>query len=720
MKISKYLVLFQTMLILCSLTACKKEAAPDTSLPLETEQDSAQLLDVDEVENGSEIEQQIPPYLVLEIGGTATLPVVDSNGNPLVWSSSDAEIISVDDAGLVCGMEKGEASLSVSGNGTLAAISVYIVDNPEDFLLVDQTSIELAVGESMKIPYIYGGTQRLGWVSYDLMVADMSLDGTVTGVHEGETVVSVGTGRLYQDIAVKVVEKVDTVTTPAGQVPSEVVSTSPAKQEPTASETTSPATQPTTSPTERPNVTNPPRPTEATEPKPTIEAKPTTPTSPTKPAAALKITTSSFTLDIGGTKVVSYSYTGNKTLTWRTSNSNVATVSGANVKAVGPGTSVITVSDGTLSAQVTVTVRTPATKPTEPKDTEPTKPAASLKITTGSFSLDVGDTKTVSYLYTGSKALTWHSSNTDVATVSGDTVRAVRGGTAVITVTDGTLNAQVTVTVNTPKPIEPPKPAAKLELSTTSISMYVGETKKIGYTYTGTGAIRFETDFGRVSVDGSGNVTALSVGTDYVYVTDGSLEKCCTIDVKEKETVPTATNIKFDCATGPLGGTYYVGNSLSFDAVVNPNEADRHVSVSSSNNGVATVSANHAYGANTVYINFVGEGSVTITVTSADGCASNSLSFEVKTYEPEIPANELTPEQYARAVVNAMVAAGMEEASGLEGWTLVNVSEGQLNNDNAYSVGTSFASHLWANGYRHCNCVYIGKDGDTYQFYVQF
>lgn len=169
-----------------------------------------------------------------------------------------------------------------------------------------------------------------------------------------------------------------------------------------------------------------------------------------------------------------------------------------------------------------------------------------------------------------------------------------------------------------------------------------------------------------------------------------------------------------------MGGTYYVGNSLSFVAVVKPNEADRHVSVSSSNNGVATVSANHAYGANNVYINFVGEGSVTITVTSADGCASNSLSFEVKTYEPEIPTHELTPEQYARAVVNAMVAAGMEEASGLEGWTLVNVSESQLNNDNAYSVGTSFASHLWANGYRHCNCVYIGKDGNNYQFYVQF
>lgn len=121
-----------------------------------------------------------------------------------------------------------------------------------------------------------------------------------------------------------------------------------------------------------------------------------------------------------------------------------------------------------------------------------------------------------------------------------------------------------------------------------------------------------------------------------------------------------------------------------------------------------------------MYINFVGEGSVTITVTSADGCASNSLSFEVKTYEPEIPTNELTPEQYARAVVNAMVAAGLEEASGLEGWNLVNVPEGELTNADAYSLGTNFAANLYSTGRTQCNCVYIGKDGNNYQFYVQF
>lgn len=370
----------------------------------------------------------------------------------------------------------------------------------------------------------------------------------------------------------------DTPAATTKPVDTPTTSTNPTK--PTGSNTpTNPTTS--TSPTTTTNPTSPTNPTKPTNPtSPTNPTKPTNPTTtePTKPSATLKITTSNFTLEVGGSKTVSYSYTGNKSLTWSSSNSKVATVSNGTVKAVSAGNAVITVSDGSLKSSVSVTVKAQEIKPTEP--------AASLKITSGNFTLEVGSSKKFSCSYTGNKSLSWSSSNTNVATVTGGTVKAAGAGTAVITVTDGSLNAQITVTVNAPKPV------AKLELSTTSITMYVGETKTIGYTYTGTGTIRFETDFGRVSVDSNGNVTALSLGTDYVYVTDGSLEKCCTIDVKDKETVSTATNIKLDCATGPLGGTYYVGNSLSFDAVVKPNEADRHVSVSSSNNGVATVSAN--------------------------------------------------------------------------------------------------------------------------------
>ena len=729
MKITKCLALLFAVATLSSLTACKKAAEPETMPPTQTVPSETTPVEFYEFINKTGLEE-LPSYLVLGIGGTGTVPVADTAGNPLTWSSADTEIASVDASGLVCGLAEGETSLDAVVNGMSTKVLAFVTEDPENFLRVEVASIRIPVGLVSEVPGVYWGKKPLIWVSYDLSIVDFPEDGVFRALREGTTKIAVGTEKDYKyiDVIVKSADGDDSATVPmdqsvdettaptTGQPDTPAATTKPVDTPTTSTNPTKPTgsntpTNPTTStsPTTTTNPTSPTNPTKPTNPtSPTNPTKPTNPTTtePTKPSATLKITTSNFTLEVGGSKAVSYSYTGNKSLTWSSSNSKVATVSNGTVKAVSAGNAVITVSDGSLKSSVSVTVKAQEIKPTEP--------AASLKITSGNFTLEVGSSKKVSCSYTGSKSLSWSSSNTNVATVSNGTVKATGAGTAVITVTDGSLNAQITVTVNAPKPV------AKLELSTTSITMYVGETKTIGYTYTGTGTIRFETDFGRVSVDSNGNVTALSVGTDYVYVTDGSLEKCCTIDVKDKETVSTATNIKLDCATGPLGGTYYVGNSLSFVADVTPSKADRHVSVSSSNNGVATVSANHAYGSNTVYINFVGEGSVTITVTSADGCASNSLSFEVKTYEPEIPANELTPEQYARAVVNAMVAAGMEEASGLGGWNLVNVPEGELTNDSAYSLGTNFASNLYAVGCTQCNCVYIGKDGNKYQFYIQF
>ena len=807
MKITKCLALLFAVATLSSLTACKKAAEPETMPPTQTVPSETTPVEFYEFINKTGLEE-LPSYLVLGIGGTGTVPVADTAGNPLTWSSADTEIASVDASGLVCGLAEGETSLDAVVNGMSTKVLAFVTEDPENFLRVEVASIRIPVGLVSEVPGVYWGKKPLIWVSYDLSIVDFPEDGVFRALREGTTKIAVGTEKDYKyiNVIVKSADGDDSATVPmdqsadettaptTGQPDTPAATTKPVDTPTTSTNPTKPTgsntpTNPTTStsPTTTTNPTSPTNPTKPTNPtSPTNPTKPTNPTTtePTKPSATLKITTSNFTLEVGGSKTVSYSYTGNKSLTWSSSNSKVATVSNGTVKAVSAGNAVITVSDGSLKSSVSVTVKAQEIKPTEP--------AASLKITSGNFTLEVGSSKKVSCSYTGNKSLSWSSSNTNVATVSNGTVKATGAGTAVITVTDGNLNAQITVTVNAPKPaatlkittgnltmnvgdsksisysytgnkslswsssntnaasvtggtvkaagagtavitvtdgslnaqitvtVNAPKPVAKLELSTTSITMYVGETKTIGYTYTGTGMIRFETDFGRVSVDSNGNVTALSVGTDYVYVTDGSMEKCCTIDVKDKETVPTATNIDFDSATGSLGGTYYVGNSLSFVAVVMPSKVDRHVSVSSSNNGVATVSANHAYGANTVYINFVGEGSVTITVTSADGCASKSLSFEVKTYEPEIPANELTPEQYARAVVNAMVAAGLEEASGLGGWNLVNVPEGELTNADAYSLGTNFAANLYAVGCTQCNCVYIGKDGNNYQFYIQF
>lgn len=688
----RHVVLMLTLLILMSLAGCGK-AKDEATDPTIQETISA----VVETEPVNDTLNIIPTDMEIAVGESKTIPVNYLGEKRLFWNSSDMKIATVDSQGCVTAVSEGDVEIWVTDKELKDTVQIHIAPVPSTSetivtLNIDAATLTLDAGSSKRVAYTYTGSNPLNWASYNTQVATVSQNGVVQAVGAGTAVISVSDGNLTSGVSIIVDDAAVKSTTSAPTNPTESVPTSPKPTEP----------MPTT-------------------PKPT-ELAPTTP-KPTASAGTLKITTGNFTLNIGGKKAITYSYTGNGSLTWRSSDKSVATVSGGSVTAVGAGTAVISASDGKLNAQVQVTVNAP--KPVEP--TTPTAPAATLKITSGNFTLDIDGSKTVSYSYTGNNALNWSSSTQGVATVSGGTVKAVGAGTAVITVSDGKLNAQVQVTVNAPKPqptepkpTTPTAPEAKLEISRSQITLTVGESATLGYTYTGTGTIRFGADFGKVDVDQSGRITALRAGTDYVFVTDGKLEKVCVVDIKEPVSTPKVTNIEFSNSTGPLSGTYNVGNSLSWTATNKPNGSDYNVSVSSSNSNVATVSKSFDGRYNVITVNFVGEGSVTITVSSTDGGASNSASFNVKTYVPETPANELTPEQFARAVVNAMVSCGMEEASGLGGWSLVNVPEGDLNNSSAYSLGANYASHLYGNGIRHCNCVYIGRSEGKYQFYIQF
>jgi uncharacterized protein YjdB len=148
------------------------------------------------------------------------------------------------------------------------------------------------------------------------------------------------------------------------------------------------------------------------------------------------------------TATVSPSNAANNTLTWASSNTDVATVSsGGVVTAKGNGTATITAktTDGSnKSATCTVTVTVQAT-------------GVTLNKTTLNFSaLNTTQTltATVSPDNAANKTLTWASSNTDVATVSSSGVVTATGyGTATITAktTDGSnKSATCTVTVVIP------------------------------------------------------------------------------------------------------------------------------------------------------------------------------------------------------------------------------------------------------------------------------
>ena len=145
-----------------------------------------------------------------------------------------------------------------------------------------------------------------------------------------------------------------------------------------------------------------------------------------------------------------------KSVEWKSDDTGVATVNeNGKVTAVGLGTTTITVTttDGDFKDICTVTV-------TEP----PTVSVTSVTLDKTSLTLDVGGSSTLTATVkpddATNKAVTWSSSNENVATVNNGVVTAVGAGTATITAaaSDGSgKTATCEVTVN--GPVLPPQPS---------------------------------------------------------------------------------------------------------------------------------------------------------------------------------------------------------------------------------------------------------------------
>lgn len=311
----------------------------------------------------------------------------------------------------------------------------------------------------------------------------------------------------------------------------------------------------------------------------------------------------------------------NKSITWTSSNTAVATVSSKGViTAKSVGTTVITVKTyNGKSAKCTITVKQPVT---------------AIALSDAATTLWVGETKTLTATATptdaSNTAVNWSSSDNNVATVSSKGVITAKGkGTCTITCTaaDGYgTKSQCSVTVKLP--------VTTIAFSDASVSLWVGKTKALTATITPTTASNTTVNWS------SSNTKVATVSSDGVVTAKG--KGSCTITCKAADgygaiaTCPVTVKQQVtSIALSEASTMLWVGEEKTITATATPTSASNTaVKWSSSDNNVATVSAKGVVTAK-------GKGTCTITCTAADGYGTKSTcSVTVKQQVTAIALSE--------------------------------------------------------------------------------
>jgi uncharacterized protein YjdB len=608
------------MCVLALAGACDNLSGGDTSVKV----------------TGVVIDQTDPSVAVGDtIELTATVSPADATDKKLTWSSSAPAIAEVSNAGVVTGKAAGKAEVTAkSADGPSGKVEVTVTASvPITGLTLDKTTLNLNKGASGALVPVFKPADTtdtgLTWSSSDPAVATVS-GGTVTAVGGGTaTITATSTAN----------NSISAVATVTVTVPLTGISLSPNPLE-VGTERTGALTVNYDPPdtTQRGISWSSSNPAVATVSGGTVTAvavgtatitaastvdraktaNATVNVIQTIPITALALDATTLDLTKGASGALAPVFTPADTtdtgVTWTSSNTAVATVSGGTVTAVGGGTAIITAAstaDNSITVTATVTVTVPLT---------------GISLSPNLLELGAGATGALTVNYdppdTTDTGVTWTSSNTAVATVSGGTVAAVGGGTAVITATstaDSAITATATVNVIIP--------LAGLSLSPASLILRAGgRPVTLTVTYvplntTQTGVTWSSSDTAVATVS-DGVVTAVAEGTATITVAS-------TVDSAKiaTATVTVSTIVPVTGISIPSGLTLGVGSAYSLPVNYDPPDTtQRGVSWSSSDAGVATVNAA------TGEITAVATGTATITAAStADPDITDDCALTVQT-----------------------------------------------------------------------------------------
>jgi len=211
-----------------------------------------------------------------------------------------------------------------------------------------------------------------------------------------------------------------------------------------------------------------------------------------------------------------------KTVTWSSSNTNVATVNKGKVQAVGAGTAVITAKAGDCTATCAVTVLVPVT---------------SVSLSTTSILLNKGESTRVSVTVTPSDAtyygITYSITDNSIASVRVESNKSIvigakNGGTAILTISAGEKSTECPITVVVP--------VSSISLNTNSVTIKQNQSvllvASVGPDDATDKTVTWSSSNTAIAtVDSGGKVKAISEGSATITAKAGEITATCNVIV---------------------------------------------------------------------------------------------------------------------------------------------------------------------------------------------
>ena len=267
------------------------------------------------------------------------------------------------------------------------------------------------------------------------------------------------------------------------------------------------------------------------------------------------------------------------TITWSSSNTNVATVNNSGlVTAKGVGSTIIKVSSNNgkyITCNINVTKKSSSTPSTS------NKPITKLVISSNKLSVTIGETKKITYRIEPTdgtiKSIKWESADPSVATVdsSGNVKGIKEGGTEVTLNINNNLIGKISISVKS-------KITGINLKSSGSVSLKVGNTSQISAETIPSNSgvtITYKSNNGNVTVSNTGLIKGVSAGSSVITLTAGNYTKTVNVTVT-KDSTPEQTVV----TSGVWG--------YSDSRTVNPVRAGNNFFTGLANKGIGSMSGN--------------------------------------------------------------------------------------------------------------------------------